>query len=122
MHVRRVLIVEDELFVALDLELLIHKHAPTARVVVCSSVAEAHTALAEPVELALLDIDVIDGKTFEIARSLKRKGIPFVFISGSQREEVPPELADIPFVPKPFAAPMIQTTLCEVLSTGSAAP
>lgn len=122
MHAHRVLIVEDELFVALDLELLIHKHAPAARIVVCASVAEAQSALTEPVELALLDVDVLDGKTFEVAKALKSSGVPFIFVSGSRQEEIPPELTDVPFVPKPFAAPMIQTTLREVLPILGDAP
>lgn len=118
---RNILIVEDELFIALDLELLVTKHAPTAEIVICASVDEAASALVKPYELALLDIDVIGGKTFQIAKALKDRGIPFVFISGSERENVPPELADAPFLPKPLAAPMIQTKLREVFPDGHAA-
>lgn len=117
----RVLIVEDEFFVALDLELLVHKQSPSAHVVVCSSVADAHKAAAEPVGLALLDVDVLDGKTFDIARALKHQAVPLVFISGSRPEEVPQELSDVPFIPKPFSALAVQHALQHVLG-GDRAP
>jgi DNA-binding response OmpR family regulator len=113
---KRVLIVEDEFFVALDLELLVHKHSPAAQVVVCASVAEARKATSEPVGLALLDIDVLDGKTFEIAHSLKQQNIPVVFVSGSKPEEIPQDLADVPFIPKPFAAPVVQAAIGAILT------
>lgn len=116
---KRVLIVEDEFFAALDLELLVHKHAPAAQVFVCSSVAEARMAAREPVGLALLDIDVLDGKTFEIAQALRRKATPVVFISGSRPEEIPPDLAEIPFIAKPFAAPVVQAAIEAILTSGA---
>ncbi len=112
----RVLIVEDEFFVALDLELLVHKQAPSAQVVVCSSVAEARAAAQEPFCLALLDIDVTDGKTFEVAQSLKQQGTPVVFVSASKLDEVPAALADVPFLPKPYAAPAIEQTISTALA------
>ncbi len=108
---RRVLICEDEFFVALDLELLVHKQAPAAQVVVCSSVAEARAAAQEPFSLALLDIDVLDGKTFEVAQALKQQGTPVVFIFDSKSVEVPTALADVPFLPKPYAAPVVEQTI-----------
>lgn len=112
----RVLICEDEFFVALDLELFVHKQAPSAQVVVCSSAAEAHAAAQEPFSLALLDIDVLDGKTFEVARRLKQQGTPVVFVSASKVDEVPPALADVLFLPKPFAAPVVEQTISAALA------
>ena len=112
----RILIVEDELFVAFDLEALVQQHDPAATIVVCATVAEAHSALAEPVTLALLDIDVLDGKTFEVATALKSKQIPFVFVSGSRPEELPAHLSTVPFLPKPFAAPLVKQALQQISS------
>lgn len=118
---RRVLIVEDEFFVALDLELLVHKQAPAAQVVVCASVAEARVAADEEIEFALLDIDVLDGKTFEVAQILRERGTPVVFISASEPEGVPPGLADVPFIPKPYAPPQVQSAISSVLFAGGRA-
>ncbi len=56
MESNRVLIVEDEFFVALDLELLVLKQAPLAQVVVCSSVEQARV-LAEDRGITCVEVD-----------------------------------------------------------------
>ncbi len=50
----------------------------------------------------MLDIDVTNGKTYEVARLLVGKHIPFVSYPVRLRKELPPELQDIPFIAKPF--------------------
>jgi hypothetical protein len=62
----RVLIVEDEPMVAMDLESTI-KVIIAAEIVAAPSVSSAREAVAEPLDFAFLDIEVTDGKTFEIA-------------------------------------------------------
>jgi DNA-binding response OmpR family regulator len=52
--------------------------------------------------MAILDIDVVDGKTYELARRLRRRRTPFIFVSASRREEVPAELRAAPFIAKPY--------------------
>ncbi|HYF53924.1 MAG TPA: response regulator [Salinarimonas sp.] len=116
MQASRVLILEDEFFVALDLELIVQTHLPAAQVVHCTSVAEAQAALQEPVGLALLDIDVLDGKSFPLAKALDEQGTPFAFVSSSRPDEVPSHLAHVPFISKPFAAPLIQQTLQQIMT------
>ena len=118
---RRVLIVEDEIFVALGLELLVLKKAPAAQVVVCASVAEARQAAVDPVGLALLDIDVLDGETFEVAEALKRTGTPILFVPASKAEDVPPALADVPFGANPYRAPAIESAIEAALREGDRA-
>jgi hypothetical protein len=66
-----------------------------------------HTAL----DFAFLDVDVTNGKTFEIAQMLERKGVPFVFISGSPQEQLPFDLRTVPFIPKPFYSAQIECVL-----------
>ncbi len=109
----RVLIVEDEIFVALDLELVVLKNAPAAQVVVCASVARQ--AAVDPVGL---DIDVLDGKTFEFAEALKRTGTPILFASASKAEDGPAALADLPVVSKPYRAPAIESAIEAALREG----
>ena len=52
---------------------------------------------------ALLDIDVVGGKTFDVASTLKETGTPFAFVSGSAPHEVPAPLRDARFLRKPFS-------------------
>ncbi|MFC7472843.1 hypothetical protein ACFQS7_00645 [Dankookia sp. GCM10030260] len=102
MRKRRVLIVEDDPLVALDLEAIV-VGAADADVAVASSVTEARRALGDAAfDAAFLDIDVLDGKTYDLALQLLERGLPFVFVSGARRDEVPPMLRQVPFLPKPY--------------------
>lgn len=88
--------------VALDLEAIVLGVAD-AEVAVANSVKEANRVLREATfDAALLDIDVLDGKTFPVAQLLAERGTPFAFISGARREDVPPPLRQVPFLPKPY--------------------
>jgi CheY-like chemotaxis protein len=113
MDLLRVLIVEDEPLVSMLIADIVHDTVPSV-VIVKSSVKEAKAALGSAFHLALLDIDVTNGKTYDIARLLVGKHIPFVFVSGSLRKELPPELQDIPFIAKPFVDEEIRDVVLSV--------
>src|SRR5271154_6883583 len=97
----RVLIVEDEPLISMTLGDIVEDTLP-ADVVIKSCVYEARKVMGDPFDLALLDIDVTNGKTYEIARALGRNNVPYVFITGSLREHLPADLADALFIGKPF--------------------
>ena len=67
----RILIVEDEPWVAMDLETIIIALV-TATVVVERSIAGTKEVLHNALDFAFLDVEVTDGKTFEIAQILER--------------------------------------------------
>ena len=48
-----------------------------------ASIAATKDALHEDIDFAFLDFDVTNGKTFEIARILQIKCVPYVFVSAS---------------------------------------
>jgi response regulator of citrate/malate metabolism len=110
MELLRVLIVEDEALVAIDLQLVVARfitadiwHAPT--------LACARDALEQPIDFAFLDVDVTDGKTFDIASELLNRKIPFAFVSATRRDMIPLCLRDRPFISKPYRAEQIQNAL-----------
>jgi DNA-binding LytR/AlgR family response regulator len=115
MKILHILIVEDEPWIALDLEAIIIEFV-TATVVIEGSVAETKKVLDEALDFAFLDVDVTNGKTFEIANILERKRVPFVFVSGSPQNDLPIELRGFPFIPKPFDAAQIECALQAVIS------
>lgn len=51
---------------------------------------------------ALLDIQLGSTKSFPIARLLRNKGVPFIFVSGYDRTVLPKDLEGAPLVPKPL--------------------
>ena len=100
---RHVLIVEDDPFIAMDLEAIAIEAG--ARATCCVSVPEALERLTSAeFALALLDIDVVGGKTFEIARQLKSRRVPFAFVSAVRLADIPADIADAPLVAKPYRA------------------
>ena len=107
---QRILIVKDEPFTALDLEAIVTAAMP-AVVVKKASVASTKEVLDEPFDFAFLDVDVTNGKTYEIAQILGKKRVPFAFVSGSLPADLPPELRNAPFIPKPFRKQQIMTAL-----------
>ena len=110
MRRRQVLIVEDDPLVALDLQAIVSE-AADAEVAVAHSVRDARRVLDDAAfDAALLDIDVLDGKTFEVAEMLAERGTPFAFVSGARREDVPPALQHAPFLPKPYDPQDIERT------------
>ena len=88
MKTLRILIVEDEPLVAMALEMMITEIV-TAAVVVEASVAATKEVLHEALDFAFLDVDVTNGKTFEVTQFLERKRVPFVFVSVTLQEHLP---------------------------------
>ena len=61
--------------------------------------------------LALLDVDVPDGKTFAVARRLMDRAVPFAFVSAIRRVDMPLEFADAPIVGKPYRPNEVRSAL-----------
>ena len=98
----RVLILEDDPFIAFDLQGIVEGEGHEV-VGVHRSVAEARKRLSDIFDFALLDIDVLDGKSFELASALNDRKIPFAFVSGSNRNDLPAKFRDAHFIAKPFS-------------------
>lgn len=105
----RILILEDDPFIALDLQAIVESEGHSATV--CASVAEACRRLAEGVDFAFLDVDVRDGKSYELATAIGDRCVPFAFVSGSRRDELPVHLRDARFIAKPFMEATIVAAL-----------
>src|ERR1700730_8499849 len=62
-----------------------HSEFVQATVVIEASVAGTKKVLHEDIDFAFLDIDVTNGKTFEIAKILETKHVPFVFVRARRK-------------------------------------
>lgn len=101
---KRVLIVEDDALVADQLAALVEDQLECVPLVT-GSVRDA-MALVD-VHFGFIDIELPDGPAFAVAGRLRERGVPFVFVSASDPERVPAELANAPFLRKPVAAPAL---------------
>lgn len=111
-----ILIVEDEPFIALDLELAI-EDAGGEVVGPAASVEEALALLdARPVAAAILDVNLVDGDISPVAEILIERGIPFILQTGVG---LPPELARFPDLVvciKPCVAAQLAVQLVAMIS------
>ncbi len=114
----RILIVEDDPFIAMDIEsAMAEQFGPAAELIVVDSVSQAQrAATATELSCALLDIDVVGGKTFEVAANLLQRGTPFAFVSGSTPGDVPEPLRNVRFLHKPFSTRDITSFVCAVVA------
>ena len=100
----RVLIVEDDPFIAMDIESAVTEQlGADAELIVVESVTQARRVTASKLSCALLDIDVVGGKTFDVAARLLHNGTPFAFVSGMAPSDVPENLRAVRFLRKPFS-------------------
>ena len=96
------LVVEDDFLIATDMEAELQRR-DYPDVVCTGRVADALEIVASrDVAVAVLDIDLGGGATSApVARELRARGIPFVFVSGNAASILPPDLHDAPHMHKP---------------------
>jgi CheY-like chemotaxis protein len=100
--IRSVLVVEDEMIVAILMEDLL-RSLGVDEVHICADAASALELIAKtPVDCVVLDLLVRDGSTRHVADTLADRGIPFVFSSGSDIGALESRHAARPMLSKPF--------------------
>lgn len=97
----RILILEDEFLIAMDVEQLCRDHG-AADVFISRSVIEAETL--EGFDAAIIDLMLGGVSTIGFASRLQERGVPFVFASGyTDVEEITEKFPEVTFVGKPYA-------------------
>jgi CheY-like chemotaxis protein len=99
----RILVVEDEAAISLLLEDMLLDFGcevigPAARL---SAALEA--VAREPVDLAILDVNVAGEPIYPVAEALAQRSIPFVFSTGYGSAGIRDAFRDRPVLQKPFA-------------------
>ena len=116
---RRVLIVEDEYFLADDMAQALQKLGAQ----VIGPVPTPDKALAlltdKPVDAAILDINLKGRMVFPVADALREQGIPFVFATGYDAAAVPETYKDVPRWEKPFDPAALASALPSLVARGS---
>lgn len=99
----RVLIVEDEWLIAEDFgDVLVR--AGFDVVGPASTAEEAHELIdREPFVAALLDVNLTDGNTFNLADRLTEKGVPYAYITGYNAADLPDHTKGHILVNKPVS-------------------
>jgi len=116
MAAQRLLVVEDELLVALDIESIL---SDAGMVVIgpASSAGEALELIAgSPPDAALLDANLSGEPITAVLQALSERSIPFAYVTGYGRESLPPAYP-APIVTKPFDADQLLAAARRLLET-----
>jgi len=98
----RVLIVEDEYFLAADLEQTL-KSEGAVIVGPVGHLADAEAQVArDHFDFAVLDINLHDESAYTIADELANQHVPFLFATGYSKPALPERFAHVMLLEKPF--------------------
>jgi DNA-binding LytR/AlgR family response regulator len=117
---RRILILEDELLLALETKTFIWNAGgivigPYARV------AGALEAIqVQPIDGAILDVNVAGILSFGVADALQDRKVPFVFCTAYGQDVVPPRFRRVPIVEKPLMPEMLIAALARAFAASAA--
>ena len=109
-----ILIVEDEYIIASDLKSILIAHG-AQNVRLSGQLADAVERVKDfDFDVALLDINIRGSLVYSVADELLRMGIPFAFLTGYDRKELPARFADVPLWAKPIENSQLIDELCRL--------
>lgn len=112
----RVLLVEDQVLIALDAENNL-RQLGAAQVVIAPTAEHAMKAInqARP-DLAVLDVNLGDHTSTPVAEALRNLGVPFMFATGyGDTVMLPDSMRTVPIVRKPYAGSALEEALANLL-------
>jgi CheY-like chemotaxis protein len=99
---KRILLVEDEFLVAMDIERIVGEIGGE----VVGPIANIEEALAkarvERLDGAILDVNISGRKITPVAAVLRERAIPYILSTGYSQQGLDAEIADAPTLRKPF--------------------
>lgn len=99
----KVLIADDEIFAAMILEEALVEFGGTVVGPISLPSHIVPMALKARPDIALLDVKMTDGTSYEAAIELRAAGIPVILVTGYDvLPDCPEELKDVPLVTKPW--------------------
>jgi DNA-binding response OmpR family regulator len=99
---RRVLVIEDEMMIAMMLEDMLTDLGHHV-VGVAPNLKTAMVMVAEEqFDVAILDVNLAGERSFPVAAVLRSRGLPFVFATGYGAHGLEEPFRDVPTLKKPF--------------------
>ena len=112
---KRILVVEDEYYIASDLKRALEKEGATVLGPVGDLAAGLRLA-DESLDGAVLDVNLDGENTFAIADHLAERGVPWLFVTGYDGWAIPEPYGQAPRVSKPFSMPRVMETVMMLVS------
>jgi len=112
---KRVLVVEDEAILAIQVEDDLEQAGCKVVGPACSVRRALQLIESEPLEVAVLDYRLGDDTSREIAVTLRMRHIPFLFMTSTVSTDLPRELRDVPRLQKPVKCESLIAALNAIL-------
>jgi DNA-binding response OmpR family regulator len=110
-----VLILEDEMVLAMHLEDLVLEISGTSPTLVSRIDEALAAAQAGLFDAAILDVNLGGQHSFPVADALKARNIPYAFVTGYGNRLIPPDHAEADIIEKPFTAAQIAHAIARML-------
>ncbi|WP_105384298.1 response regulator [Neorhizobium alkalisoli] len=114
----KVLVVEDEGFVALLIEDMLGDLSCEIVASVARLTEAEGIAATAAIDLAVLDVNLHGQPSFPVAEILRERGVPFMFSTGYGQNGLPREFAGHPLIAKPFSSTELQQKIAVALGKG----
>jgi len=120
----RILVMEDEILIAMDVEQLCREHGAAEVVMVHAlGVADSERPLEVDFDAAILDVALAGHSTLPFAGRLSAAGVPFVFATGhSDAEGLFDDFPGVAVIGKPYGEAALIEALTLAIADGRARP
>lgn len=114
----RILIVEDEYFIASDLRRALSAAGATVVGPVGDLVSAMRMVEQETLDIVLLDVNLAGEASYPVAEALGERGVPVLFLTGYDGWSMPERYRATPRMAKPFASDALVTMAGNVVRGG----
>ena len=118
---RNILILEDEMLIALDIEQMLVALGHNIAALCTRIPAALVAASGQDIDFAVLDINVAGVLSFPVARILRDRKVPFLFLSGYGARGLIDGFTDAPVLTKPFSQGELEQMVASALAIDAAA-
>jgi len=117
---KRILVVEDEMMVAMLVEDMLTDLGHTVIAVASHMDRAVEYAERGEFDLAILDLNLNGEKSYPVAEALRARKVPFLFATGYGEGVLPEDFRNVPTLQKPFVSEQLQYAL-DLLAAGKTA-
>lgn len=120
----RILVMEDEFLIAMDVEQLCQDHGAEEVIILRTLKELGDQPVGERgINVAVVDVMLAGESTVEFAKTLQDNNVPFVFATGyAENENLFEAFPGIRVVGKPYAGPTLITAIVEAVNQGQGQP
>jgi CheY-like chemotaxis protein len=113
----RVLVVEDEMMVAMLVEDMLGDLGFTVAATASQVESAVHQAEHGDFDFAILDLNLNGMKSYAVAEALRARKKPFLFATGYGDAVLPEDFRHVPTLQKPFVSEQLKNAVVSLLTT-----